>query len=123
MPFVPSLPCPLTFYCTPCLPFLSSFPASFLTKAYEWALAQYLGAGTAACYRGGQLWDNETKAGQEIKGVLKKWVSFYKDHRATLTQPVVHLRRPDMQVRVCSVCVCVCVRFGVLDCEVRTLKH
>ena len=53
--------------------------------------------GTAACYRGGQLWDNATEAGREIKAVLTKWVSFYKAHRATLIQPVVHLRRPDMQ--------------------------
>jgi hypothetical protein len=30
---------------------------------YEWALAQYLGAGVAACYRGYELYDSpETKA-------------------------------------------------------------
>jgi hypothetical protein len=29
-------------------------------RELEWAFAQYLGAGTAACYRGAQLWDNST---------------------------------------------------------------
>lgn len=68
--------------------------ASFLDhlQEYEWGLAQYLGAGTAACYRGPLLYhDDATKA------VLQKWVQFYKKYRSTLIQPVVHLRRPTMQ--------------------------
>lgn len=40
---------------------------------YEWGLAQYLGAGVAACYRGTRLFDTE-----ETKVVVKKWVDFYK---------------------------------------------
>lgn len=59
---------------------------------YEWALAQYLGAGVAACYRGEQLYD-----GPKSKAVLLKWTQFYLAHRAVLTKQVVHLRRPDMQ--------------------------
>jgi len=59
---------------------------------YEWALAQYLGAGVAACYRGEQLYE-----GPKSKAVLLKWMGFYQAHRAVLTKPVVHLRRPDMQ--------------------------
>ena len=66
-------------------------------EEYEWALAQYLGGGTAACYRGGELWDPTTPEGAIIKRKLVQWVSFYKAHRATLIEPVVHLRRPDMQ--------------------------
>lgn len=60
--------------------------------AYEWAFAQYLGAGTAACYRGDLVfWDDASKA------VAQKWVTFYKAHRGTIIQPVVHLRRANMQ--------------------------
>ena len=66
-------------------------------EAYEWGLAQYLGAGTAACYRGPTLWTEGTPEGAAAKAALAKWVSFYKAHRAILIEPVVHLRRPDMQ--------------------------
>ena len=66
-------------------------------EEFEWALAQYLGAGTAACYRGAELWNNATEAGKKIKASTEKWVRFYKNHRETLIQPVVHLRRADMQ--------------------------
>eukprot|EP00746_Dinoflagellata_sp_MGD_P020930 gnl/MRDRNA2_/MRDRNA2_14879_c0_seq1.p1 gnl/MRDRNA2_/MRDRNA2_14879_c0~~gnl/MRDRNA2_/MRDRNA2_14879_c0_seq1.p1 ORF type:complete len:566 (-),score=92.93 gnl/MRDRNA2_/MRDRNA2_14879_c0_seq1:71-1666(-) len=64
---------------------------------YEWALAQYLGAGTAACYRGAKLYEDETPSGENMKARLKKWVGFYKKYRQVLIQPVVHIRRPDMQ--------------------------
>ena len=66
-------------------------------EEYEWALAQYLGGGTAACYRGTQLWDPKTPEGAVIKQSLIRWVSFYKSHRQTMIAPVVGLRRPDMQ--------------------------
>lgn len=60
--------------------------------AYEWALAQYLGAGVASCYRGDvPYWDDESQA------IATKWIAFYKRHRATLIQPIVHLKRPTMQ--------------------------
>eukprot|EP01065_Artemidia_motanka_P000574 TRINITY_DN1026_c0_g1_i1.p1 TRINITY_DN1026_c0_g1~~TRINITY_DN1026_c0_g1_i1.p1 ORF type:complete len:774 (+),score=191.91 TRINITY_DN1026_c0_g1_i1:58-2379(+) len=65
---------------------------TFQLEAYEQGLAQYLGAGVAACYRGNKLYDNDA-----TKAVVAKWVSFYKAHRQVLIQPVVHLRRPDMQ--------------------------
>eukprot|EP01061_Rhynchopus_euleeides_P012170 TRINITY_DN21794_c0_g1_i1.p1 TRINITY_DN21794_c0_g1~~TRINITY_DN21794_c0_g1_i1.p1 ORF type:complete len:724 (+),score=276.15 TRINITY_DN21794_c0_g1_i1:54-2225(+) len=61
-------------------------------EEYEWALAQYLGAGTAACYRGPVPYTTDS-----MKARLQKWISFYKKHRETVVQPVVHLRRPDMQ--------------------------
>ena len=32
-----------------------------------------------------------------MRALLTKWVGFYKAHRRTLLEPVVHLRRPDMQ--------------------------
>ena len=66
-------------------------------EEFEWALAQYLGAGTAACYRGGQLWNASTDTGAKIKAATASWVHFYKAHRETLIQPIVHLRRADMQ--------------------------
>lgn len=61
-------------------------------EEYEWGLAQYLGAGVAACYRGEKLYD-----GPKSREVLMKWTQFYIAHRAVLTKQVVHLRRPDMQ--------------------------
>lgn len=67
-------------------------PLASHLQEYEWALAQYLGAGVAACYRGNILYD--TNATRDVVG---KWVAFYKAHRQTLTQPIVHLRRATMQ--------------------------
>eukprot|EP00754_Rhynchopus_humris_P025613 Rhum_TRINITY_DN14949_c0_g1::Rhum_TRINITY_DN14949_c0_g1_i1::g.128763::m.128763 len=61
-------------------------------EEYEWGLAQYLGAGTAACYRGDKPYHND-----EMKAILTKWISMYKAHRETLIQPIVHIRRPNMQ--------------------------
>ena len=43
---------------------------------YEWALAQYLGYGVAACYQGDVLYD-----GPNFEALVKKWVTFYKDYR------------------------------------------
>lgn len=62
----------------------------------EWAFAQNLGAGTAACYRGNRLYDNSTATGQAIRSVMRKWIDFYKLHRSILIQPVIHLKRPTM---------------------------
>lgn len=64
---------------------------------FEWALAQYLGAGAAAAYRGKYLYDNTTAVGQQIKAKALQWVTFYKTYRETLIQPIIHLRRPTMQ--------------------------
>lgn len=59
---------------------------------YNWALAQYFGAGVACAYRGYRLYDtNETKA------IVEKWVTFYKTYRDILISDVIHLRRADMQ--------------------------
>mmetsp|Transcript_8891 Transcript_8891/g.24626 ORF Transcript_8891/g.24626 Transcript_8891/m.24626 type:complete len:911 (-) Transcript_8891:186-2918(-) len=63
----------------------------------EWAVAQYLGAGTAAAYRGERVYDESTETGQKIKAVFQKWIGFYNRHRQVLIQPVVHLQRPTMQ--------------------------
>lgn len=57
---------------------------------YEMRLANNFGAGVIACYRGPQLFDT-----QETKNVVKKWVDFYKAHRAILDSDIIHLRRPD----------------------------
>ena len=67
-------------------------PLSANLVEYEWALAQYLGYGVAACYRGTRLYDTN-----ETKQVVKNWVNFYKAHREILTSDIVHLRRPNMQ--------------------------
>jgi alpha-galactosidase len=43
-----------------------------------------------ACFRGQRLYDSE-----ETKAVVKKWVSFYKQHRDVLDNgEIIHLRRP-----------------------------
>lgn len=67
-------------------------PLSEHLVEYEWALAQYLGFGTAACYRGPRLYDTS-----ETKAIVTKWVDWYKDHRQILISDIVHIRRADMQ--------------------------
>lgn len=57
---------------------------------YEQRLANLFGAGVIACYRGPRLYD-----GEETKAVVKKWVDFYKRHRAILNSNIIHLRRAD----------------------------
>jgi hypothetical protein len=57
---------------------------------YEARFANLLGFGVQACYRGPQLFDTE-----DTKALVKKWVSFYKEHREVLDQgDIIHLRRP-----------------------------
>ncbi len=57
---------------------------------YEKHLMQNFMAGVQACYRGPRLFDTDN-----TKAVVKKWVDFYKKHRAILESDVIHLRRPD----------------------------
>jgi hypothetical protein len=57
---------------------------------YETRLANLFGAGVQACYRGPRLFDTDA-----TKAVVKKWVDFYKQHRAILDSDLVHLRRAD----------------------------
>ena len=57
---------------------------------YEMRLANNFGAGVIACYRGPQLYD-----APETKAIVKKWVDFYKEHRAILNSDIIHLRRAD----------------------------
>ncbi|MBI3819093.1 MAG: alpha-galactosidase [Planctomycetes bacterium] len=59
---------------------------------YERHLANNFGFGAQACYRGPRLYDND-----EVKGVVKTWVAFYKKHRAILDSDIIHLRRADGQ--------------------------
>ncbi|NLH43079.1 MAG: hypothetical protein GX448_14665, partial [Planctomycetes bacterium] len=58
--------------------------------AYESHLAQNFTSGVQACYRGPRLYDTDA-----TKSVVKKWVDFYKAHRAILDSDVIHVRRPD----------------------------
>jgi len=57
---------------------------------YAHRLANLFGAGVQACYRGHQIYDTD-----ETKTVVKKWVDFYKAHRAILDSDIIHLRRAD----------------------------
>jgi len=57
---------------------------------YETRLANLFGAGVQACYRGPRLFDTA-----ETRAVVKKWVDFYKQHRAILDSDLIHLRRAD----------------------------
>ena len=65
-------------------------PMSAHLAAYEMALAQYLGAGVAACYRGHRLYDTPA-----VQAVVAKWVAVYKAHRGIITSDIVHIRRPN----------------------------
>ncbi len=57
---------------------------------YETRLANLFGAGVQACYRGPELYDAD-----ETKALVKRWVDFYKAHRAILDSDLIHLRRAD----------------------------
>jgi len=57
---------------------------------YETRLANLFGGGVQACYRGPRLYDTD-----ETKAVVKRWVDFYKAHRAILDSDIIHLRRAD----------------------------
>ena len=50
-------------------------------QAFEFGLAQYLGSGVAACYRGTRIFDSP-----ETRAAVQKWVDFYKRYRMVLTQ-------------------------------------
>jgi hypothetical protein len=57
---------------------------------YETRLANLFGAGVQACYRGPRLYDAE-----RTRSIVKRWVGFYRSHRAILDSDIIHLRRPD----------------------------
>jgi hypothetical protein len=57
---------------------------------YEAHLAQNFGAGVQACYRGPRLFDTD-----KTKAVIRRWVKFYRKHRAILDSDIVHVRRAD----------------------------
>jgi hypothetical protein len=57
---------------------------------YGQRLADLFGAGVQAAWRGKRLYD-----APETLELVKKWVTFYKDHRAILDADIIHVRRPD----------------------------
>jgi hypothetical protein len=57
---------------------------------YGQRLADLFGAGVQAAWRGKRLYD-----APETLELVKKWVSFYKKHRAILDGDIIHVRRPD----------------------------
>lgn len=61
-------------------------------QEYDFALAQYFGAGVQACYRGDRIFDS-----QATFAIVKKWVNFFKNYRSILSGDVIHVRRADMQ--------------------------
>ncbi|MCW3101118.1 MAG: hypothetical protein JWL77_6736 [Chthonomonadaceae bacterium] len=65
-------------------------PLSEHLDAYEQHLVQNLLSGVQACYRGPRLYDTDT-----TRLMVKKWVTFYKQHRPILDSDVIHLRRSD----------------------------
>jgi len=65
-------------------------PLSQHLDHYETRLANLFGAGVQACYRGPRLFDTP-----ETRAIVKRWVDFYRKHRAILDSDLIHLRRPD----------------------------
>jgi hypothetical protein len=57
---------------------------------YERHLANNLGYGAQACYRGFRLFD-----ARATRAMVKKLVSWFKTHRAILESDIIHLRRAD----------------------------
>ena len=67
-------------------------PFSQTGDAWEWTLANYIGAGVGTCYRGNQLYDSPI-----VQAMVSKWMKFWVKYRSILTQDIIHVRRPDMQ--------------------------
>lgn len=65
-------------------------PLSDHLQEYEWHLAQNFGSGVQACYRGPRIYATDA-----TRAVVKKWVDFYKAHRAILDSDIIHVRRAD----------------------------
>ncbi len=65
-------------------------PLSENLAHYEMRLADLLGAGVQAAWRGERLYDTG-----ETRRVVRRWVYFYKENRAILESDIIHLRRPD----------------------------
>jgi hypothetical protein len=65
-------------------------PLSQHLDDYERHLAQNFGSGVQAAYRGPRLFDTES-----TKAVVKRWVDFYKSHRAILDSDIIHVCRAD----------------------------
>lgn len=57
---------------------------------YERILVSNLALGAQACYRGPRLFDTD-----RTKGMLKRWVDWYKAHRDILESDLIHGRRAD----------------------------
>jgi hypothetical protein len=55
---------------------------------YGQRLADLFGAGVQAAYRGSRLYD-----APETLDLVKKWVTFYKEHRAILDGDIIHVKR------------------------------
>ncbi|MBW7928492.1 MAG: hypothetical protein H3C58_10500, partial [Fimbriimonadaceae bacterium] len=57
---------------------------------YEAHIANCLGMGVQACYRGPRLYDTD-----RTRDAVKKWVDWFKKYRDILESDIVHLRRAD----------------------------
>jgi hypothetical protein len=57
---------------------------------YGQRMADLFGAGVQAAYRGSRLYD-----APETLDLVKKWVTFYKNHRAILDADIIHIKRAD----------------------------
>jgi len=57
---------------------------------YALHLMNNLGYGAQACYRGPRLYDSP-----ETRTMVKKWVDWFKEHRAILESDVIHVKRAD----------------------------
>ncbi len=65
-------------------------PLSEHLPEYEAHLANTLGSGVQACWRGPRLYDTE-----ETKALVARWVAWYKQHRDILESDLLHVRRAD----------------------------
>ena len=65
-------------------------PLSEHLPHYGQRLADLFGAGVQAAYRGPRLYDTP-----ETLDLVKKWVAFYKKHRAILDSDIIHVKRAD----------------------------
>ena len=65
-------------------------PLSEHLPEYEAHLANTLGAGVQACWRGPRLYDSDA-----TRSLVRQWVSWFKRYRGILESDIIHARRAD----------------------------
>jgi hypothetical protein len=63
---------------------------------YDWGLASGYAMGTIPSFHAPHLWDPADPDAPKLKGLVNKWIAFFKTHRLLFASGnMLHIRRPD----------------------------